>query len=1058
MRPERGDMLYKENSTHKLNFTLFKDPSAAYRGVPFWGWNGTLDKEELMWQLDNLKKMGFGGAFLHVRTGLDIPYLGDEYMEYIRACVRKAEEEGMQIWLYDEDRWPSGAAGGLVTKEKKYRATHLLFTSVPYGEAGELKQEGIVLSTVKAVRTENGRLLACYDIQLDSTGRLISSKRIEAQETAKYEKWYAYSEQNRESPWYNNKDYVNTLDKEALNQFIDITHEAYSRAFREKFGNIIPAIFTDEPQIPRKITLSSALNKEDIMMPWVDDLPDSFSAAYPGEQLMEALPELIWERSDGHTSLVRYHYHDHICERFTEAFMDNCGDWCTRHGFGLTGHMIGEESLYGQTFALGEVMRTYRRMLFPGMDSLCAKFEFNTAKQVQSVVHQYGREAMLGEMYGVTNWDFDFRDYKLHGDWQAALGVTIRVPHHALMSLAGESKRDYPASINHQSPWWEKYELVETHFARVNTALTRGKPDVRIGVIHPIESYWLHWGPEDQTGTVRKSLEQDFKNITEWLLFGGIDFDFVSEALLPELCSRGSNPLQIGEMAYDMILVSNCETLRSFTWKCLTEFAENGGKLLFTGNIPYMIDACPDIRTKELVEKGQYVLMNRSALLEAAEPIRQVEIREKSGTLTNNLLYQLRQDVEGCWLFIAHGSEPYNKDISRFQDLNIKVKGKWKATIYDTIAGNTREAEYITHEERTEIFYRLYDYDSLLLWLEPSRDESTLNYNDSDKLLSNSVNKSGGNSYPCVTVGREISIPALVSYSLSEPNVLMLDQAEYSLDNGEWKAREEVLRIDEICRMELGWPSKKKHVAQPWVLEKGKEEHTLRLRWTISSFITCEQIYLAIEDPDNLQIIWNGEAVTTKVTGWYTDKAIKKILLPALRVGDNILEVSIPYGNRTNVEWAYLLGDFGVELRGRNAYITELKSEIAFGDYTAQGLPFYGGNITYYIPVKTVKKGLIFQSGQYRGALQEVSIDGGQIVPVIYPPYAVQFDDLEAGEHILSLTLYGNRRNGFGPVHLSDLKETWIAPTAWRTEGERWCYEYQISKAGVLISPKLTES
>lgn len=47
--------------------------------------------------------------------------------------------------------------------------------------------------------------------------------------------------------------------------------------------------------------------------------------------------------------------------------------------------------------------------------------ELNTAKQAQSVVHQYGREGMLSELYGVTGWEFDFRGHKLAGDWQAAL-------------------------------------------------------------------------------------------------------------------------------------------------------------------------------------------------------------------------------------------------------------------------------------------------------------------------------------------------------------------------------------------------------------------------------------------------------------------------------------------------------------------------------------------------------------------------------------------------------------------------------------------------------------
>ena len=93
---------------------------------------------------------------------------------------------------------------------------------------------------------------------------------------------------------------------------------------------------------------------------------------------------------------------------------------------------------------------------------------------------------MTSELYGVTNWDFDFRGHKLQGDWQAALGVTVRVPHLTWTSMAGEAKRDYPASISYQSPWYKEYPLVENYFARVNTALTRGVPHVKLAVIHPV--------------------------------------------------------------------------------------------------------------------------------------------------------------------------------------------------------------------------------------------------------------------------------------------------------------------------------------------------------------------------------------------------------------------------------------------------------------------------------------------------------------------------------------------------------------------------------------------
>ena len=131
-------MLYKKNTTPRLEQDLFKNPTAEYRGTPFWAWNCKLTQEELDWQLEVFKKMGFGGAHMHVRTGLTTPYLSDEFMSLIKGCVNKAKSEKMLAWLYDEDRWPSGAAGGMVTKEKRFRSRHLFFTATPLADSENL--------------------------------------------------------------------------------------------------------------------------------------------------------------------------------------------------------------------------------------------------------------------------------------------------------------------------------------------------------------------------------------------------------------------------------------------------------------------------------------------------------------------------------------------------------------------------------------------------------------------------------------------------------------------------------------------------------------------------------------------------------------------------------------------------------------------------------------------------------------------------------------------------------------------------------------------------------
>jgi hypothetical protein len=74
-----------------------------------------------------------GGFHMHVRTGLDCSYLDKEFMEHIKACTEKAESENMLAWLYDEDRWPSGTAGGKITHNNDdFARKTLLFTPNPY--------------------------------------------------------------------------------------------------------------------------------------------------------------------------------------------------------------------------------------------------------------------------------------------------------------------------------------------------------------------------------------------------------------------------------------------------------------------------------------------------------------------------------------------------------------------------------------------------------------------------------------------------------------------------------------------------------------------------------------------------------------------------------------------------------------------------------------------------------------------------------------------------------------------------------------------------------------
>lgn len=1042
-------MLYKRKE-EAFDPELFQNPSSEYRGTPFWAWNCKLEKQVLLKEINDLKQMGMGGAHIHCRVGLDIPYLGDEFFDDLKACEEKMKKEGMLCWLYDEDRWPSGSAGGLVTKEEKYRSRFLVFEPVGYEE--EVGEE--FMSAAKAVRSENRIFLGTYQIQLDKSGYLLSyqklDQRIVVKENHELELWNAWIEVSGDTPWFNNEAYVNTLDKKAIDRFIEVTHEKYYKRFGHAFGKNIPSIFTDEPQICHKDVLKDPYEKKAVILPFTDDFEETYKNKY-GISLLKHLPELIWEIGGNKVSKVRYLYHRHLCERFSEAFGDNVGKWCEDHDIALTGHMMNEWTLYSQTMAIGEVMRPLKNFGLPGIDMLCDRRELSTAKQVQSIAHQMGREGVMSEIYGVTGWAFDFRNHKLAGDWQAALGVTIRVPHLSWVSMEGEAKRDYPASIGYQSPWYREYSYIENHFARLNTALTRGKPSVNVGVIHPIESYWLYWGNQQQTASIREMLESNFENLINWLLYGLVDFDFISESVLAEDDTvQNADEFFMGEMKYHTIIVPACRTLRSSTYEKLKMFLEAGGSVVFMGEIPCYLDGVESNLPKELAEKCNWIAYNSSCLLEYLERYRVVDITTKpmdgvdrtkmkhreTGIRTSNMFYQMRDEKDSKWLYVCHVNKPINEHIVMTEELKIIVTGEYRPTFYDTLTGEIEPIMADYNNGKTIITVYASAHDSFLFHLTPGRaaDEQRFTYH---------------------SIEEQLYLPQAEHFTLEEENCYLLDIAEYAFDDAEWQPEEELLRIDNKFRKVLGYPLRMEALAQPWLKQEvRKEEHLLKLKYKIESDTEVEHTMLAMEKLSKSEIILNGVAVDKKDQGWYVDECIRKCSLPLLKKGINILEIRIPFGEKTNVEWCYLLGNFGVKVAGREKKIKRLPQRILYGNFVNQGLPFYAGNLIYETTISTEEGNLWIEVSHYRGALIQVQVDCGEKKNLIFAPYRVNCGKVSKGQHKIQIKIYGNRVNAMGAVHNSDSSEHWYGPNLWRTQGNKWSYEYQLEEMGVLTTPR----
>ena len=110
-------------------------------------------------------------------------------------------------------KWPSGFAGGYVTKDPAFRQRFLCFTSNPGYKTNE-----------------HSVLIAKFDVVLGKDKCLASYRKVQDGDEIQGTLWTVWREIAGNSPWYNNQSYVDTLNKAAIDKFIEITHERYKEA------------------------------------------------------------------------------------------------------------------------------------------------------------------------------------------------------------------------------------------------------------------------------------------------------------------------------------------------------------------------------------------------------------------------------------------------------------------------------------------------------------------------------------------------------------------------------------------------------------------------------------------------------------------------------------------------------------------------------------------------------------------------------------------------------------------------------------------------------------
>ncbi len=1026
----------------------FQNPDARLRGKPFWSWNGDLKEAELLRQIDVMQQMGMGGFFMHSRTGLATEYLGEEWFRLVNVCADEAEKRGLEAWLYDEDRWPSGTAGGMVTENHAYRSRFMTLTMVP-GAEFVWRDE---LTAAFSCRLEGASYWDCERLYRETPAEAYHHKTVLA----------FHVQLSNTSSFYNGHTYVDTLNREATDYYIQLTHARYEEHCGRRLGKSIKGIFTDEPHRGPVFT-GFSLNGPDRfrMTPWTDALPAAFEAKF-GCDLIGRLPELFLLPEGRAVSPVKWQYMETLQQMFLENFARPLYNWCDARGMMLTGHVLHEDSLTAQAAMQGSLMRFYEFMHAPGVDVLSeGNRHFPIVKQLTSAARQLGQTWLLSELYGCTGWQMNFASHKAVGDWQALFGINLRCHHLSWYTMAGEAKRDYPASILHQSAWWQDYDFVETYFARLGLLLMQGEPCCDILVLNPVESVWcqIHagWaeGLTPKTAEIQ-ALESGYTELSYWLLGAHLDFDYGDEEMMGRLASvqqaeDGAPVLRVGRAAYRAVVVGRMTTMRATTVRLLADFLALGGRVLFAGEPPPYVDALPSSAPAELAALSVALPWERDALVAACQEAVQegVEIADaETGMTLTEVSCQIRRDGKRRCLVAINMS-----DNQTFADVRVRLRGHGSIAElggieeWDCRTGARYAVPSHTEGETVEFHTRFAPSGERAFVLTPEQDAALVSRPSSP-----------------AAVGRQAAEGAY-PYQLAEENVCVLDFARLKLDNGPWQEPAEVLQVDQTVRKSLGLPLRGGEMVQPWFHTKFASAPPVLARVALAFEFSVEDIpsdpvFLCMERPERWQLTLNGEPLSSAAEGWWVDTAFPRIGLPmgSVQQGGNVLTLEADFHEGIDLEAVYLVGAFGVRLDGTRRTLTRLPERLAVGDIATQGLPFYGGSLTYTVPLSPPADAarVFLTLLGFEAACVKVLSPGGSVEMLAWPPYHTEVppDAVRAGQVQLEVVL--TRRNTFGPLHQIPLRAGAYGPHNFLTTGENFSENCLLYPAGLLQAPVIS--
>ena len=396
--------------------------------MPFWFWNDTLNRDEIIRQLDDFERHGVHGFVLHPRVGLPRTqgWMSPDLLEFYQVAIAEADRRGMKVLLYDEGMYPSGSSSGQVVAANPAFACRGL-TKVDLAAGVELvlgPDENLVALFPKT----DGSRLAVVDRRINSFIRGLHYVG--------------------EGPAEDEPAAGDLLNPASVALFLQLVYDRFAEHFSGYFGKTILGIFTDEPSLVGRC-------RERDVRPGTREILGHVNRIL-GYDFTSHLPAL-WDDSMPAAEQHRQDYFRAVRVRLEETYYAQLSGWCERHGVALAGHPEKGDDIGVLRYFHIPGQDSVWRWVLPDHKSALEGPESTQAKCSSSAAIHGGRRRNSNECCGAYGHELTWDEMVWLANWCLVRGVNLLYPHAFYYSVRGARRDERPPDVGPHAAWWARY-------------------------------------------------------------------------------------------------------------------------------------------------------------------------------------------------------------------------------------------------------------------------------------------------------------------------------------------------------------------------------------------------------------------------------------------------------------------------------------------------------------------------------------------------------------------------------------------------------------------------